>query len=230
MLFFHFFGVGTFAIFRFAIFRFALNVPTPKKKCGIQPIYAFYFLFVMLTDFVYNKLDVASFLRSSTVYTVPNVVDVLMLTQYSLVLLTIQEKYQNINSTLRNVLKQNASKRNVLIGTRLSVLSIFVEDSKDKEIGMDKIMEILRKQHSDLARIVECLNRSFGVLLILTIVSGYIIVSNQFYSVYKLSEGFSEINELPFTVYTILWVILHISKVVLILYPMNNVTNEVKRF
>jgi hypothetical protein len=221
-------------------FKRLIEVDLNLEKCGIRPNYEstrkylrnsmiFYFVFfiwVILTDFFYNKMIFPSFLRSSTVYTIPNIIGVLSLTQYSLVLHFIRDKLRTINGILKRLVRHKDLKSSFLVNNKINIISVIFMDWEKREFGLDRIIEILRKQHSNLSRLVEQVNKSFGILILSTIIAAYIILSIQFYAFYKMSEGYTE-QDIYLTIYTILWIILHGGKIILILYPINDVTDAV---
>lgn len=219
-------------------FRRLVNVDINLQKCGIQPnyittkaylnrsmaIYFVFFTFVIIVDFMYNSMHAASFVVSSTVYTIPNIVSTLALTQYAAVLHFIRDKLRTINLILRRLVTNSNFNDHP---SRLTVISVLA-----RELGMinnvPRVLDILRKQHAELSRLMELLNQCYGLLIILIIIAAYIILSTQFYAFYKMAEGFDE-TDIWLTIYTILWVILHSEKVLLVLYPINDVCDERKR-
>lgn len=219
-------------------FKRLVEVDVNLQKCGIQPnfvstntylkrtmtIYFVFFAFVIVVDFMYNSMHAESFVISSTVYTIPNVVSTLALTQYATVLHYIHDKFRTINAILRRLVMTSNFKD---YQSRLTVISVLA-----MEVGRNnnevRVLDILRKQHAELSRLMELLNQCFGLLIVLIIIAAYIILSTQFYAFYKMSEGYDP-SDIWLTAYTILWVILHSGKILLVLYPINDVCDERKR-
>lgn len=110
---------------------------------------------------------------------------------------------------------------------KLNVISVLAMDI-GRHGNVSSVLDVLRKQHAELSRLMTLLNKCFGLLIILTIVAAYIILSTQFYAFYKMTEGF-EPNDIWLTLYTTLWIVLHSGKVLLVLYPINDVCDERKR-
>lgn len=227
--------------FYVTFFRRLVNVDINLQKCGVQPnyattkrylkrsliAYASFFVCVIFIDFFYNEMRADSFVRSSTVYTIPNVVSTLALTQYSAVLHYIRDKLKTINAILMQLIMNNSFKEHQqMINNKLNIISVLSMNSGQS--GTDRILNNMRKQHAELSRLTEKLNNCFGILIVLTLLAAYIILSTQFYAFYKMSEGFEE-TEVWLSLYTVLWVILHSGKVLLILYPIHDVTDERKR-
>lgn len=219
-------------------FKRLVNVDINLQKCGIQPnyittkvylirstvVYFVFFISVIIVDFMYNSMHAESFVVSSTVYTIPNIVSTLALTQYATVLHFIRDKLRTINAILRRLVINSNSKDNQ---NRLTIISVLAMDG-GRINNLTRVLDILRKQHAELSRLMELLNDCFGLLIILIIIASYIILSTQFYAFYKISEGFEPVD-VYLTIYTTLWVILHSGKVLLVLYPINDVCDERKR-
>lgn len=213
-----------------------VNVDINLQKCGVQPnlettriylkrsllIYGIFVISVIVVDFFYNHSNVESFARSSTVYTVPNIVSTLALTQYSSVLHYIRDKFKTINEIIvRLVTTRSVS--DLTINNKLNIISVLALNNGQN--GSARVLNILRKQHSELTRLLELLNRCFGLLIVLTLIAAYIILSTQFYAFYRMTEGFDE-HDIWLTIYTCQWVLLHGGKVFLILYPNNDISDE----
>lgn len=223
-----------------SIFKRLVNVDLKLQKCGVQHsysstktylkrtmiLYSVFLICVIVVDFLYNKLQGNNFLRSSTVYTIPNVVSTLALTQYAMVLHFIRDKLRMINEELKRFASGSFCNEREIQDGKLSIIPVLAKRHgfADKE----EVLKNLRRQHAELARLVELLNKCFGLLIVTTLVAAYIILSIQFYAFYKIAEGFDESNDW-LTIYTILWVFLHGGKVLLVLYPMNDVTDEQKK-
>lgn len=220
------------------IFKRLVNVDINLQKCGIDISYSrtkiylqrsmisytIFFMCVICVDFLYNRMSAGGFFRSSTVYTMPNIVSLLALTQYSAGLHYIRDKFRIINAMLRRLILDNNLKGHFKNNNKLNIISVLSLET-NKNMGIDRILNLLRKQHAELCRLVELLNECFGILIVFTLIAAYIILSTQFYAFYKMSEGF-DVQDIWLTIYTILWVILHGGKVVLILLPINDISDE----
>lgn len=211
-------------------FERLVSIDVSLRKCGCitsfestrtylsrsMGLYGAFFAAVIVIDFMYNRMHGESFIRSSTVYTIPNVVSALALTQYSMVLHYIHGKFKSLNTMLERIVKDNSTEAG-----KLSFVPAHCS-------GTGIVVGTLRKQHGELSRLMEILNGCFGLLIILTVVAAYIILSTQFYAFYKMSEGFDEDN-IWLTIYTILWIILHSFKVFLVLFSVNRVSDDKRR-
>lgn len=189
-------------------------------------IYSVFFLLVLLIDLMYNRYDVKSFFRSSTVYTVPNIISILGLTQYSGIFYYIRIKYQQINKHLAKISKMQSSfdygipKKNFVsvVGALKSSVN---EDSTF-------LLNTLRIIHADLSALCKEISNSFGILIISTLVTSFVVLSIQLYAIYKTVEGYSG-DDFYLIIYTILWIVLHGGKICIILLASDGVTSEVCR-
>lgn len=75
-------------------------VPTQRFLRKVMICYLVFFSCVIATDFMYNKMDGKSFFRSSTVYSIPNIISVLALTEYIGLLYCLKERYRQIAEVL----------------------------------------------------------------------------------------------------------------------------------
>ena len=180
--------------------------------------YSTFFIIVLLIDFLYNKMNIPSFFRSSTVYTLPNVVSLMAVTQYSVGLEIICLKLKMINEYLMKLGRRGFKYQNA------NVISLLTTDFK-MYVDHAKIMNTIRMAHSQLLRLMDDLNESFGILIITTLLASYIILSTQFYAFYTFYEGFVE-NDFSLAIYTFLWIILHGTKIIIIIYSVHNVIDQ----
>lgn len=215
------------------------------SKCDFEKIreflkrvliaYLIFFSCVIITDFMYNRLVAKSFFRSSTVYSIPNIISVLALTQYILLLHLLCNCYTKIC----DILTQLPDKYNQQWATEFSSRTFICESrnsirSKNDDfarIGLncEIILEDLRLLCLDLTKINKFINSSFGLLVISTIISTFVILSIQFYSFYTISEGYQE-HDFWLSIYTALWIVLHGGKTFLILLFNHFVNEKVREF
>lgn len=207
-------------------------------------VYGIFFLCVIITDFMYNRLSARGFFRSSTVYSIPNIISCLALTEYFILLLILKDCYRIINQILTDL----PSKYNWLVLDRHYVVEqkkandifnmILKNSTQFKAHGQldggasgsgdscQMIIERLRQLCLKLTEINKDINASFGLLVISVIVSTFLILSIQFYAFYKIFEGFEE-DDTWLTIYTALWIILHGAKSFMILLFNHYVNDEV---
>lgn len=195
-------------------FKRLINVDLCLQKCGVQPnfdstrkflrryiiTFTLYFSVVITVDKLSHP---DSFMIRSLVYSIPSCFSTLALMQFGMVLRCIQDKMKNINTLLE----------------RLTV---------NNWLRTDRMLLILRKQHLELSVLVDVLCRYFGLLIILTVLVAYVALLSQFYELYKMSIGKDNVYSWLFA-YTTLWVILHCGKIILVVYPTSNFSDERKQ-
>lgn len=182
-------------------------------------IYFLFFGCVVVTDFMYNRMDVKSFFRSSTVYSLPNIISALVLSEYVLLLNALRQRYGQIIKILSELPREKP------IAMAISTISSKLLKPNDYPF-IQCTIENVRLICLELADLQSDINSSFGLLIITTIVSGFIILSTQFYALYTFTEHLQD-DDIWLIWYTILWIILHGGKSFFILYFNNGVQNEV---
>lgn len=218
-----------------------LNVDMSLLKCGIQPnfdssriflrrsmvAFTIFFSLVIAADILSKDPRSDSFIISSSVYTIPNMVVSLSLLQYDAALHYIQDRMKTLNEILQRLATNSCFiDHQQMVSSRVNVISVLSMNLGQN--GTEKVLNILRKQHAELSRIMELVTGCFGMLIVLTFLVAYISLSSQLYEFYKMSVGFDNVMSW-LTLYTILWLILNAGKVILILYPANDFSDERKR-
>lgn len=194
-----------------------------------------FFCCVFITDFMYNQMDVKSFFRSSTVYSVPNIISVLALSEYIALLFSIRERYRKIIEILLLLpTNENCSMNHLKIKEKIKIFNIFPVQRPKLPRILDQTLsastlDTLRIVCLDLTDLYLDVNSSFGILIISTVVSTFLILSIQFYAIYVIMEDLQE-NDPWLTFYTGLWIVLHGGKSFFVLYYNNAVNNEVGYF
>lgn len=181
--------------------------------------YLGFFICVILTDLMYNRSEVKAFFRSTTVYSIPNVISVLALTQYFLLLDILQDCYAKI----RNIL--------LMLPDEYNCSNYFQKfERKNEQIRrFDVKLETMRVLCLDLTKLNKDINSSFGLLTISTIISTFLILSIQFYAFYTIFERLQETEDIWLVIYTTLWILLHGAKTFSILLFNHFVNEEVSR-
>uniref|UniRef100_A0A336M6L3 Gustatory receptor n=1 Tax=Culicoides sonorensis TaxID=179676 RepID=A0A336M6L3_CULSO len=226
----------------FYFFEQLIDIDMELLKCGVKPkypkykkdfnqmmgCYSIFFTLVLLVDFFYNKMNVPSFFRSSTVYTIPNIIWVLSLSQFGSVMLLVKVKLKTINAILLGICKEmpyaedTETREKLLLAV---VLKIENEKIKPGENVSCKVVESLRRLHAKVCVVGHSATNSFGILLSITILAGFVVLNIQFFQLYKTSESL-EPYDLFLFLYTLLWIVLYGGKVVGILYVGHIVSEE----
>nr|XP_040223459.2 putative gustatory receptor 28b [Anopheles coluzzii] len=188
---------------------------------------ALFFAGVLTVDLLYNELVVWRFARSSAVYTLSNVINVLALLQYAYVLYVLYFCYYDTNRLLASY------NRHLLVrGT---------DDTRyERRRGAHEIVlpagalydyahliDLLRRTHLRLAQLLEQANGCFGVLIVFTTTASFVVLSLQFFEIYRATTVRPwTVTDTYLLVYTVLWIVLHAAKVLMILYPAHLVQRE----
>lgn len=191
--------------------------------------YLVFFAFVIMTDFMYNRSSLKAFLRSSTVYSLPNIIVAMALTEYFLLLDLLAQCYAKVRNILQEIARESdlcspiqskkAFERDLYYIRKWTRSRCPFMDDERKIVQLRLLCLELNQLNYDITA-------SCGWLLISSIISTFIILSIQFYTFYTIFEGF--VNEdIWLTLYTVLWVILHGGKTFLILLFNHFVSDQV---
>lgn len=181
--------------------------------------YAVFFSFVIITDLLYNNLNFTEFTRSSTVFSLPNIISVFSLLQYFFLLHFLAYCFKQINKLIEiNERKQ--------LNNFIHALSF--HHKQQITINGKNYIEILRILFINLNEFYADINNSFGLLLICTFFATFVILSIQFYTLYTFADHLVPMNEW-LLLYTILWIILHGGKTCFILLFNHFILFEVKQ-
>lgn len=156
----------------------------------------------------------------------PNIISILGLTQYSGIFYYIRVKYRQINKMLLKISKmQTTSNKNYI--PKKNLVSI-VGAIRPKLVYEDPtaLLKTLRIIHANLCSLSGEISRSFGILIISTLVASFVVLSIQLYAIYKTVEGYSG-EDFYLIIYTVLWIILHGGKIFIILLASDGITSEV---
>lgn len=221
---------GTFL--KLAIFGVSIDfVETKKTIKRFLFGYSAFFGCVVLTDFMYNRCCWRTFIRTSLVYSMPNIIAAMALAEYFLLLNLLAQCYSKVRQILQkissvscekdfstqmqfNVLQQELSRLHKSLANRYPLMN----DEQN--------VEQLRLLCLELNQLHYEITASFGLLIISTIISAFIILSIQFYTLYTIFEGFLK-KDTWLIISTLLWVILHGGKTFLILLFNQFVQDEV---
>lgn len=196
-------------------------------------------LSVMCVDLMYNHYIIRDFLRSITIYILPTTTALLALIEYLSLLHVLKERYAEINFILKRLSVETADRSSASYKNdfkRYSVLTIRRDvsaiQSNNKlhntliNLPYETVLECLRKVHQDLHIICIAINESFGILLITTVITTFLILCTQLYAFYTFSEVVDTVNIYLF-VYTVLWLILHAGKLYMLLLNNHQVVQQV---
>ncbi|XP_052895712.1 putative gustatory receptor 28b [Anopheles moucheti] len=183
-----------------------------------------FFAAVLMVDFLYNDQIFWSFVRSSAVYTLSNIINVLGLFQYAYALYVVFFFYHNINRLLKSYtrhLRHGQDKRYA----RQLVSEIVLPSGALYNYA--QLIDTLRRTHLQLSKLTEQINGYFGVLIVSTATASFVVLSLQFFGIYLITTAQTwTITDTYLLVYTVLWIVLHAAKILMILYPCHLVQRE----
>lgn len=198
-------------------------------------------LSVMCVDLMYNRYVIKDFLRSITIYILPTMTALLALIEYLCLLHVLKERYGEISFILKRLSIETADRNSVGCKNdfkRYCVLTIRRDtralQSNNKlhntffNLPYETVLESLRKVHQDLYIICIAINDSFGILLVTTIITTFLILCTQMYAFYTFAEVVDKVNIYLF-VYTVLWLILHAGKLYMLLLNNHQVVQQVSK-
>uniref|UniRef100_A0A182QQ40 Gustatory receptor n=1 Tax=Anopheles farauti TaxID=69004 RepID=A0A182QQ40_9DIPT len=176
-----------------------------------------FFASVLMVDFLYNDRMFWSFVRSSAIYTLSNVINVLGLVQYAYVLYFAFLFYHNTNQLLMSYTRHSRDARD---DKRRYCPAEIVLPINGALYDYAQLIDVLRRTHLQLSKLTEQVNGCFGILIVSTTTASFIVLSLQFFAIYQATTVRRwTLNETYLLVYTVLWIVLHAAKVLMILYP-----------
>lgn len=216
------------------------------KECGVTTNYsqlkkyikkfwyysASFMLLATISDLMYY-FSLKDFVRSAIVFILSNLLTIVTLIEYFGLLYVLKEGYKSICNVLLQLVDQNDefSKRksfeNHAILTVFDVMKIRPNAYVDPTLAIIQRLNKLRKIYYDLAMFNEDINTSFGILIISTTMTTFIVVSTQLYAFYDIAKSPDGINDIYLAIYSGLWFIFNSGKVILILLLNHYVCVEV---
>lgn len=214
---------------RLATFGVAVDFADTKKLIRRFLFgYLAFFAIIVFTDFMYNRSNLREFLRSCTVYSIPNIILAMALAEYFLLLHLLAQCYARVRIILQGISRETACLAKIQLNIPERDL-IHIHKwlvNRCPYMSEEQKVEQLRLLCLELSQLNHEVTSSFGLLVISTLLSTFIILSIQFYTFYTIFEGFVKTDGW-LTVYTTLWVILHGGKTFLILLFNQLVSDEV---
>lgn len=170
-------------------------------------------------DFYSNHNDWLTFGRSVIVYIVPNCTVCTCLMQYVFGLRVLRARYALLNGLLVASLRTDAGSRLV---HRTSDVRMVRAAGSGRTVDHDRLerrLSTLRRLHFQLAQLNASLTEGFGALLIGNLVAVCVVLTIVFFTFYLIasnSERYLSVS-LSYGLYTVLWMLLYLCRVVLIL-------------
>uniref|UniRef100_A0A182S532 Gustatory receptor n=1 Tax=Anopheles funestus TaxID=62324 RepID=A0A182S532_ANOFN len=182
-----------------------------------------FFAGVLMVDFLYNDQVFWSFVRSSAIYTLSNMINVLGIVQYAYVLYVVFYFYYDMNRLLKSYTRHlhTEDKR---YARRLASEIVLPSGAL---YDYAQLIDILRRTHLQLSKLTEQVNGCFGVLIVSTTTASFVVLSLQFFAIYLVTTvRIWTMSDTYLLIYTVLWIVLHVAKILMILYPCHLVQRE----
>lgn len=185
-----------------------------------------------ISDLMYY-FSVKDFIRSAIVFILSNLLTIVTLIEYFGLLYVLKERYISICNALNQLIDQynEFSKKKSIekhaTFTVFDMMKIKQNAYIDPMLTIMKQINRLRKIYYDLAIFNEDINSSFGILIISTTMTTFIVVSTQLYAFYDIAKSPDGISDIYLAIYSGLWFIFNSGKVFLILLLNHHVFVEV---
>ncbi|XP_058123054.1 putative gustatory receptor 59e [Anopheles coustani] len=194
---------------------------------------ALFFGTVLTVDFLYNDRLFWNFVRSSSVYTLSSIINVLGLIQYTYLLYFIFLFYSDVNRLLMSYEDHASRDKQCRTHRRLFYeTTVVTPSSGGASLLYDyaRLIDLLRSIHLELNELLEQVNDCFGVLIVTTTIASFVVLSLQLFCIYLATTVRSwKVTDTIFLVYNVLWIMLHAIKVLMVLYPSHLVQKERER-
>ncbi|KAM7343143.1 putative gustatory receptor 59f [Cochliomyia hominivorax] len=150
----------------------------------------------IIIGYFYNEGIIINFLRTNTVYILPNVIIHISLVHYYALLYFIGKRGEIIYHLLENLLKTSSA--NDIWNFRHQ-------------------LHLLRSLLAKLEEFTKIVNDHFSISILLVYFGSFINISVNIFLLYKYLNSWDNAN-LAWTIYSVAWTIMHIGKMFLILY------------
>ncbi|KAG4069536.1 hypothetical protein HA402_006902 [Bradysia odoriphaga] len=225
-------------------FNRIIDIDMEFRECGVTTNYsqlngyvkkfwycsALFMVLATISDLMYY-FNLNDFIRSATIFILSNLLTIVTFIAYFGLLYVLKERYKIIQSLLLQLVHQNEelSTRKPVEHYTLAVFDVMnIKKSAYRVPTLTMIQQInrLRKIYYDLAMFNEDINSSFGMLIISTTMSSFIVVSTQLYAFYDIARSRDGISDIYLAIYSGLWFIFNSVKVLLILLLNHHVCVE----
>ncbi len=228
-------------------FNRMIDIDMEFKECGATTDYsrldkyikkfwycsAMFMILSTISDLMYY-FSLQDFVRSAILFILSHLLTIVTLIKYFGLLYFLKERYKTICTLLRQLVDQNDEFSKSRSFDHHSTSTLFEMMKIKQNIYVDPALAIvqrinrLRKIYYDLAMFNEDINSSFGILIISTTMTTFIVVSTQLYAFYDIAKSPDGINDINLAVYSGIWFLLNSGKVLLILLLNHHVCVEVK--
>lgn len=162
----------------------------------------------VITGYFYNEGKIINFLRTNTVYILPNVIIHISLEQYYAILYYIYKRGDIVYDLLQKLLDTSSS---------------------NDVWNFRHQLHLFRSMLAKLDEFTKTVNDHFSISIILVYFGSFINISVNIFLLYKYINAWETSNP-AWTVYSIFWIFMHIGKMFLILYYNQNILNAVRNY
>ncbi|XP_037818274.1 putative gustatory receptor 59f [Lucilia sericata] len=159
----------------------------------------------IIIGYYYNEGKIINFLRTNTVYILPNVIIHISLLQYYALLFMIYKRGEKLFVYLEKLLNTSSSK---------------------DMWNFRHQLHLLRSLFAKLDEFTKEINDHFSISILLVYFGSFINLSVNVFLLYKYLNAWGGSNP-AWTIYSLAWAFMHIGKMFLILYYNQNVQNVV---
>lgn len=193
---------------------------------------ATFMILATISDLLYY-FDWYDFVRSSIIFILSNLLSIVTFIEYFGLLYILKMRYRTITRLLLQLVHQNdeRSTKKSFENYTLAVFDVMkTKQNAYQTLTSTMIQRInrLRKIYYDLVMFNEDVHSSFGILIINTTMSSFIVVSTQLYAFYDIARSVDGISDIYLAIYSGVWFILNSVKVLLIVLMNHHVCVEVQ--
>lgn len=193
---------------------------------------ALFMVLATISDLMYY-FNLKDFVRSAIVFILSNLLTIVTLIEYFGLLYYLRERYESICDALNHLIEEHndfSKKKPIEKHATLTVFDMMKVKQNayvDPMLATMQQINRLRQIYYDLAIFNEDINSSFGILIISTTMTTFIVISTQLYAFYDIAKSPDGISDTFLAIYSGLWFIFNTVKVFLILLLNHHVCVEV---
>ncbi|XP_065368956.1 putative gustatory receptor 59f [Calliphora vicina] len=162
-----------------------------------------HFIATIIIGYFYNDGKILNFLRTNTVYILPNVIIHISLVQYYALLFVVYKRGEKLYFLLEKLL--NTSSSNEVWKFRHQ-------------------LHLIRSLFAKLEEFTKSVNDHFSISILLVYFGSFINLSVNVFLLYKYLNSWGTSNP-AWTIYSFAWAFMHVGKMFLILYYNQNIQN-----
>lgn len=194
-----------------------------------------------LVDYLRTEPVLIAYLLNSSVFSLANILITFNITQFWLALRVVYQLYRGFNEIMKERLKcfssinletsELASKEVHAYTTEISWYQREFHSSRKEASRSYEILDSIRNIYFDLDTIMIRLTKVFGITMLLNLFGSVLSLSVQVFAVFKFFDVENFLGDALVEVYNrVLWVFIHLARILLILITNNAIIEEVRSF